>query len=70
MDIEDIRKEITALELDAARYRWLRTQAWHSGPLCVVATPRVAVKLGSDCPSMERLDKIIDDAMHIKLERQ
>jgi hypothetical protein len=69
MDIEDIRKEIAALELDAARYRWLRTQQWNSGCLCVVATPRVSVKLGSDCPSMERLDELIDDAMHVQLEK-
>lgn len=46
--------------LDAARYRWLRTQHWHGSALCVVANPKQAVKLGHDCPSMERLDDLID----------
>jgi hypothetical protein len=69
MDIEDIRKEIAALELDAARYRWLRTLYWDSGPVCVVTNPSKNVKLGSYCPSMEMLDEIIDDAMYAQLEK-
>lgn len=48
--------------LDAARYRKLRAMNWHDSPLCVVANPRQAVKLGYDCPSMDRLDDAIDAA--------
>lgn len=51
-----------ALLKDAERYRWLREQYWNDGALCVVATPKVAVKLGHDCPSLERLDAAIDAA--------
>lgn len=50
------------LALDAARYRWLRTQHWNEAPLCVVSSPRQSVKLGYECPSMERLDDVIDAA--------
>jgi hypothetical protein len=49
--------------LDAARYRWLRQQHWNEAPMCVVAQPRQAVKLGHDCPTLERLDAAIDGAM-------
>jgi hypothetical protein len=66
--LDGIPEEVAALELDAARYRWLRTQTWHRGSLYVVTTQRVSVKLGTYYPSMEGLDKLIDDAMHIKLE--
>lgn len=48
--------------LDAARYRWLREQHWHTAPMCVVANPKNAVKLGYFCPSDERLDAMIDAA--------
>lgn len=51
------------LERDAARYRWLRAQNWNDGPLAVVANPKDAVKLGKDCPSLDRLDEAIDIAM-------
>jgi hypothetical protein len=33
------------------------------GPLAVVANPKDAVKLGRDCPSLDRLDEAIDIAM-------
>lgn len=49
--------------LDAARYRWLREQHWNDAPLCVVAWPKHAVKLGHDCPSGARLDAAIDAAL-------
>lgn len=48
---------------DARRYRWLRRQHWNEAPLCVVMQPRQAVKLGHDCPAVDRLDAAIDDAM-------
>ncbi len=60
---------VAALELDASRYRWLRAQYWDSGPVCVVADPRNAVKLGYYCPSMGGLDDLIDDAMRIRLDK-
>jgi hypothetical protein len=45
------------------RYRWLRAQHWSSGLLAVVAEPKDSIKLGCDCPSLERLDKFIDSAI-------
>jgi len=47
----------------AARYRWLRAQDWESGDLFVVAGGHRRVKLGTDCPSLFRLDEAIDAAM-------
>ena len=47
---------------DAERYRWLRKQHWNEGVLCVVAQPKKSVKLGRDCPSLDRLDCFIDAA--------
>lgn len=49
--------------LDAARYRWLRKQNWNDGELAVVVDPKKSVRLGHDCPSLDRLDAAIDDAM-------
>jgi hypothetical protein len=49
--------------LDAARYRWLREQNWNNCDLCVVVNPKDTVRLGSDCPSGDRLDAAIDAAM-------
>lgn len=48
---------------DAQRYRWLRKQHWNEGVLCVVAQPKNALKLGFDCPSLDRLDGFIDSAI-------
>lgn len=48
---------------DAERYRWLRAQNWNDGLMCVVARPAASVKLGSDCPSLIRLDATIDAAI-------
>ncbi len=47
----------------AEAYRWLRRQQWDTSPLCVVANPKQAVKLGYDCPSGDRLDAAIVAAM-------
>lgn len=44
---------------DAALYRWLRAQNWNESTLFVVAGGRSAVRLGTDCPSGERLDEAI-----------
>jgi hypothetical protein len=55
--------DASADALDAARYRWLRQQHWNEAPLCVVRHPRQAVKLGHDCPALDRLDAAVDEAM-------
>lgn len=48
---------------DAARWRKLRAMNWNDSPLCVVVNPRGALRLGTDCPSGDRLDAAIDSAM-------
>lgn len=48
---------------DALRYRWLRAQHWDDAQLGVVRYPKASVKLGHDCPSLERLDEAIDAAL-------
>jgi hypothetical protein len=58
----DVSAYIASLVEDAERYRWLRQQYWNNAPLCVVAQPKQAVKLGHDCPSLDRLDAAIDAA--------
>lgn len=45
---------------DAARYRVLRAMHWNSSPLAVVRDPKRQVRLGADCPSLERLDAELD----------
>ncbi|WGY69866.1 hypothetical protein KEC55_07835 [Burkholderia cepacia] len=47
---------------DAERYRWLRQQHWNESTLFVVAGHHSLVRLGTDCPSDERLDAAIDAA--------
>lgn len=56
-------KQSRADAKDAGRYRWLRSQDWFASPLCVVRSPKQAVKPGQDCPSLSRLDAAIDAAM-------
>lgn len=51
------------VQRDAERYRWLRKQHWNEGVLCVVMQPKKSVKLGCDCPSLDRLDGFIDAAI-------
>lgn len=48
---------------DALRYRWLRAQHWDESTLFVVAAHHSAVRLGTDCPSDERLDEAVDAAL-------
>lgn len=55
--------ECKALRQDAERYRALREMNWCDGPLAVVADPYSRIKLGSDCPSHERLDQVVDSIM-------
>ena len=61
-EVPDAMSTTEAIRADAARYRWLRSQSW-SSTLCVVANPKDAVRIGQDCPSHDRLDEMIDDAM-------
>lgn len=56
---------LAADKRDAERYRWLRKQHWNEAELCVVARPKDAVKLGYDCPSLDRLDAQIDAAIEV-----
>ena len=49
--------------LDAERYRWLREQQWNTASLFVVAGSKDRVRLGTDCPSLDRLDEAIDAAI-------
>ena len=56
----ELLSDLDALAKDAARYRWLRAQTWDISILAVVANPKTAVRLGNDCPSLDRLDAAID----------
>jgi hypothetical protein len=51
---------------DAERYRWLRECNWHDSDLAVVCNPKFSIKLGIDCPSLERLDEMIDKYRGVK----
>ncbi|MEJ5149817.1 Lar family restriction alleviation protein [Comamonas sp. MYb396] len=51
------------IQRDAVRYRWLRTQFWDEGSMCVVMNPKSHVVLGAICPSHKQLDSAIDAAM-------
>ncbi|MEK6298571.1 MAG: hypothetical protein V4793_45925 [Paraburkholderia tropica] len=57
-----------AAEDDAERYRWLRKQLWNESSIFVVACHHSAVRLGTDCPSVERLDEAIDTARKAEIE--
>ena len=61
--IAELEVENKALRVDAERYRWLRTKNWQDGGLCVVTKARETVRLGTDCPSHDRLDAAIDAAL-------
>lgn len=58
-----VKEHDEAIRVDAARYRWLRSQKWNDGKICVVVDPKDSVKLGRDCPCLDRLDRMIDEAM-------
>lgn len=62
-EYEALQAECEKLRKDAERYRWLRMADWRDSPLCAVRNPAKQVKLGSDCPSRDRLDDAIDVAM-------
>ncbi|MNT10544.1 hypothetical protein D3C72_1453820 [compost metagenome] len=53
---------------DAKRYRWLRERHWNESTLFVVAGHHSLVRLGTDCPSDDRLDAAIDAAMSASKE--
>ena len=55
-------RELDEARADAERYRWLRSQTWDKHGLCVVWNTTDSVKLGTDCPSHDRLDDAIDAA--------
>ena len=57
-----VEVEVEALRKDAERYRWLRIADWWRSPVCVIRNPKEQAKLGSDCPSGDRLDAAIDAA--------
>ncbi len=52
--------------VDAARYRLLRELMWHNSNLFVVAGGKDRIKLGTDCPSLERLDSIVDALLALR----
>jgi hypothetical protein len=45
---------------DAARYRFLRRQQWEKASLFVVSGAKQSVRLGTYCPTSERLDDLVD----------
>lgn len=63
-----LRAELAECKRDAERYRWLRAQHWATSNLTAVRNPQQALRLGSDCPSGERLDALIDAALAAKEE--
>jgi len=54
-------RELERAMKDAERYQKLRKQHWSKNDIAVVMFPKDNVKLGAQCPSMEILDKIIDN---------
>jgi hypothetical protein len=58
--IEQQAAELAAARKDAERYRTLREQFWMTSNLFVVAGGKARVVLGTDCPSLDRLDAMID----------
>ena len=62
-DRNQLKAENEALYKDAERYRWLRLADWWRSPICAIRNPKEQAKLGSDCPSGERLDEAVDAAM-------
>ncbi|MBR7747418.1 hypothetical protein [Undibacterium baiyunense] len=69
-DVEQLQSRIAQLEAelaearkDQARYQWIRSQNCNQSNLCVVVKPKLNVKLGAYCPSLDLLDKQIDAAI-------
>lgn len=61
-------KNENPLLVDAIRYRWLREQHWDHSAMAVVSDPKANVRLGTYCPSEDRLDAAIDAAMSASSE--
>lgn len=61
--VDALRADLAAAQRDAERYRWMRAQQWDTSNLFVVAGGKDRVKLGTDCPSSERLDALVDAAI-------
>jgi len=59
----ELKAENEALRKNADRYQWLRLADWWRSPICVIRNPKEQAKLGSDCPTGERLDIAVDAAM-------
>jgi len=62
-NVAALEAECAELREHATLYRWLRTQNWYSSNLFVVAGGKSRVQLGTDCPSLDRLDDAIRAAM-------
>ena len=62
-EISRLKFKMESIQKDADRYMWLRNQHWNDSIMCVVIDPKKNVKLGSDCPTLIRLDDAIDEAM-------
>lgn len=60
--LEGYAERAEALEIDAARYRWIRDQHWYES-LGFVSDPKKNVKLRVFCPSGELLDREIDNGI-------
>jgi len=61
--LSEALRKLRERDVDAERYRWLRSQCWTESSLSVVANPKEATKPGSHLPSLERLDDMIDAAL-------
>ena len=57
-----------AVMRDALRYRHLREQQWNTASLFVVAGSKDSVRLGTDCPSLARLDEAVDEAIRAAMQ--
>lgn len=56
--------------LHAAYYKWLREQHWYDSQMFVVTGGKESVKLGVVCPSGDRLDTMIAEAIAKEKEKE
>lgn len=61
--ITELETQNAELAKDAGRWRKFREMNWHNSPIVAVMGPKMNVRLGTDCPSVDRLDDIIDAAL-------